>query len=475
MKLKFTFSLLSVLFLGCMQLNAQKKASTANRPNILFILSDDHSVPYLGCYGNKDLKTPNLDRIAASGMRFNRMYVTSPQCTPSRSSLFAGRAVTDIQQTRFASPMKREIPVYPELLRKGGYYTGIGGRVYHTDGAGGSNPAITRKVIDEYKLAGMPDKVDFLRVGGRDTEVLNQLKEFLNAVPANRPWFLQTGYNNPHRPFTAPEFAPDPEKLTIPAGMPDTKELRKDLAAHYGEIHQLDHFVGQLIAELESRGALKNTVIVFMGDNGAALWRGKGSLWETGLHVPLLVSWPSVIKPGSVSDLLLSGEDIAPTMLNIAGITPPTVMTGKSFLPTLKGSNSEIREYAFAERGAHGQSLPTNTGNFDLSRAVFNKKYKLIYNALWQLPFYPVDYASEAFWLELTRMNKAGELDNKYSTVFKVPRPMFELYDLEADPLELNNLAGNKQYAATEKTLKETMQKWMILNWDYLPLPIPKS
>ena len=464
-------SLAILLLLIYVRGNAQ--SGFYERPNILFILSDDHSVPYLGCYGHPDLKTPNIDALAGEGVMFKHMYTTSPQCAPSRSSMMTGRSVTDIRQSRFSASLNREIPIYPEMLREAGYYTGVCGRSYHVDGSG-RKARVTEQVFQEYNLVTFPSRLDYVVPRAKDEEVLSQMVAFLDQVPKGKPWFLQVGFHDPHRPFKAKEYEPDPSKIAVPEGMPDTELLRKDLAAHYGEIQRLDFYVGQLIDELEKRGIKDNTLIVFMGDNGAALLRGKGTLWDTGLHVPFIACWPSRIPAGTVSDVLISGEDLAPTFLDVAGLLPHEKMTGRSFLPALEGSTAEIRPYAYAVRSAHGSGLPTNTGPFDLSRTVFNKHYKLIYNALWQLPFSPVDFRGNDFWKELVALNQRGKIDPKFrENIFADPREMFELYDLRNDPDEFNNLAGNADYQEIELELKEAMQRWMILTWDYLPLPIP--
>ena len=165
---------------------------------------------------------------------------------------------------------------------------------------------------------------------------------------------------------------------------------------------------------------------------------------------------------------------MAPTFLEAAGAEVPKEMTGKSFLKLLKGEPFEGRRYVFAERGAHGQGLPTNTANFDLGRCVISKKHKLIYNALWQLPYWPVDFAGDAMWKELQQMHKDGKLSPEIDRLYFAPtRPMFELFDLEADPSELKNLAGTKEAAAVERELKGALEEWMILQRDFLPLPVP--
>lgn len=452
---------------------AQKKSiSDKTRPNILLILSDDHSAPYLGSYGNPDLKTPNLDQLASEGIRFNNCFTAAPQCVQSRASIMTGRNVVDIEMLCFSSALDRNTITYPELLKKEGYYIGLCGRPYHLDG---SNQAPeTAEVFQKYKLKTFSERFDFVKEGS-DEETITQFQEFLNKPRGAKPFFMQACFNDPHRPFGALDFEPDPSKITIPPGMPDTELLRKDLAGHYGEIQRLDYRVGKLIDVLKSKGQLDNTLIIFMGDNGAALLRGKGTLYDCGIHVPFLARYPKLIKAGSVSNILISGEDVGPTILDFARVLPDNKMTGKSFLSAFKGIETEVRDYAFAVRGTHSSSLPGYSASFDLSRTVFNKKYKLIYNPLYNLRYDPVDFGGSKFWLDLVQDYKAGKLPELYSQIyiFSPERPMFELYNLENDPNEFVNLIKKPEYEETEHQLKSILQEWMILNRDVVPLPIP--
>lgn len=447
--------------------------SAQQQPNILFLLSDDHSAPFLGCYGNPDLNTPNLDRLAAEGVLFTNAYTTAPQCVPSRSSLLTGRNVLDVQMLRFSAPLDKEIITFPELLRDAGYFTGICGRSYHLDGSG-RMPKETADVFDEFEMKTFKHRVDFLNTCS-DNEVTGQVKKFLDSVPQGKPFFMWANYSDPHRVFNAGNYNPPPGEITVPARMPDTRLLREDLAGYLGEINRLDVRIGELLNELSQRGLTGNTVIVFIGDNGGALLRGKGTLYDYGLHVPLIVRYPPVCKPGTVSGILVSGTDIGPTLLEIAGVSPDKKMTGKSFRKALEGDSSENHDYLFAVRGAHGSGLPGTSSAFDLSRVVFNKKYKLIYNPLFHLPYHPVDFAGGEMWKELKDLHKQGKLDEKFSKtiLFTEQRPMFELYDLEKDPDEFINLSGSPGYKEVEQELKAALQRWMIIYRDVVPLPVP--
>lgn len=448
-----------------------------SKPNIIFILSDDHSQVFLGGYGHPDLKTPHLNRLASEGVRFTRAYTSAPQCVPSRAALMTGRCPVDVEMTRFSAPLGREYVTLPELLRQGGYHTGVGGRIFHLDGH--TDIKENLEVFQEHNLTTFKERVDFLQnanalgKGAIDSLSIKVMQNFLQQRPKDKPFFMWLNFSNPHRPLTRFKDRPNPAKLTLPPDFPDTKLVREDLADFYGEVQDLDQSIGAVIAELEVKKLLDNTIIVFMGDNGSALFRGKGTLYERGLNVPLIVRFPKKEMAGTVCNQLISGEDIAPTLLEWASLAPDPAMTGKSFAQVRQQTLSPIHDYVFAERGAHGNGFPENSALFDLGRVVIGQRYKLIFNALWQIPYHPVDFGSQPFWVELTKENQQNQLAEPFKTLFFRPqRPVFELFDLEKDPLELNNLAGSPVYKAIEYELKVALNKWMLLNRDYLPLPL---
>lgn len=450
-------------------------AAAADRPNILLVLSDDHSVPHLGCYGNPDIKTPNCDAFAKEGVRFDRYYVGTPQCVPSRATIMTGRSAIAVQNTRFSAPLAAEYRAFPELLKeKAGYFAGVAGRTYHLDGAG--NVPESSAVFDRYGLRTFPKRLDFVKQGAGSTTILAQFREFLDAVPKGKPFVLQLCFNDPHRPLDGNAIPEphDPAKLKLPPFYPDTRLVREDFARYYDEIARFDRDVGDVLAELKKRGLDGNTLVAVSGDNGASQFRGKGTLYEFGIHCPLIVRWPGVVKPGTTTAELMSGEDFAPTFLEAAGVAVPPEMTGRSVLKLLKGEPFDGRKYVFAQRGAHGGGLPTNSAAFDLGRCVVTRKHKLIYNALWQIPYWPVDFAGDEMWKELQALNQAGKLSPELAKMYFAPtRPLFEVYDLEADPHELKNLAGTPGAAGVEKELKAVLQEWMILQRDFVPLPVP--
>lgn len=447
----------------------------ADRPNILLVLSDDQSVPHLGCYGNRDIKTPNLDRLASEGKRFDRAYVSCPQCVPSRATYMTGRSPVGIQMTRFTAPLDAEVVTFPQILRSNGYFTGICGRSFHLDGA--SQTPFLQSVYREHHLKTFSNRVDYLRVSSQK-QALPEMREFLDLAPKEKPFFLWISFNDPHRPLdtNAIPVPHDPAKLTLPAHYPDTQLVREDFARYYDEISRMDGVFGEVMAELEKRGLSSNTIVAFLGDNGASQLRGKGTLYEFGIHVPMIVRWPGHSRAGSESREMISGEDLAPTFLEASETPVPQSMTGHSFLKLLREEPFEGRKQVFAERGAHGSGLPGNSADFDLGRCVVTKTHKLIYNAIPQIPYTPVDFKNSPFWLELQQLHRDGKLSEQFAQLYFSPtRPVFELYDLEKDPSEFENLIGRQEVAALERELKERLAEWMILERDYLPIPVPSE
>jgi arylsulfatase A-like enzyme len=223
---------------------------------------------------------------------------------------------------------------------------------------------------------------------------------------------------------------------------------------------------------LEDRKLTKNTIVIFMGDNGESLLRGKGTLHSRGIHVPLIIRFPGVTKPNSSSNTLVSGEDLAPTILDLVGLSFEKAISGRSFSNTLKGlEDQNKREYVFGERGWHFGPL-SRTDGLDFCRSVTSEKFHFIYNTLPKQEFAQVDMVKTEAWQEVVKANSENRLSDLIkSFYFYKERPVFELYDLENDPFELKNLSGQKEYKEMEKTLRNEIEKKMLIDHDYLPLP----
>lgn len=456
---------------------AAAPAALQNRstpPNILLILSDDHSAPYLGPYGASYMKTPNLDRFAAQGMRCDRAFTAAPQCVPSRTAIMTGRSPVGARMGRFSSPLPADVVSAPEVLRTKGYYTGVCGRYYHLNGVIKAGPA-TQSVYDKYGLQTWDKRVDFLDVSPQQGTA-DKLDQFAAKAPQGKPWFFWINYSDPHHVWDAKAGNVDPAAIQLPPQLPDLPGVRGDLARYCGEVERMDGFFGQAMDVLKRRGLDENTLVLFMGDNGMAFPHGKGSLYDPGMNVPLIARWPGRIKAGSSTSSLISGEDITPTFLDAAGAGAPKEMTGRSFLPLLQGASTyQPRQHIFGARIPHGNSPFTPTtkaSTFDLSRCVRSDRWKLIYNCTPQMEYQPVDSAGQPSWQEMLAAHRAGtlkpEIDKAY---FQSPRPVLELFDLQSDPGELNNLAGRPDTAQVQQQLLIALQEKMIIDFDYLPPP----
>ena len=384
-----------------------------------------------------------------------------------------GRSPVAARMIRFSSPLPKDEITFPELLRsEAGYYTGICGRSFHLDGS--NKREGFEHVFVEHQLETFAQRVDYLRKGA-DAEVVRQVREFLDECPADKPFFLWANYSDPHHVWNAPErYRPDPASLKLPAHWPDLPGVREQVADYCAEVNRVDERIGEVLSLLEERGLSEKTLVVFAGDNGAALPHGKGSLYDPGSNVPLIVSWPGVTN-SSESFALLSGEDLGPTLLEIAGVSIPAKMSGVSFVPVLTGKAPKVREHIFIARGPHGTApvtVDTTSAPYDLGRAVRSERYKLIYNCTPWTPYSPVDSRGGQAWQQITQANAQGQLAaGLQQTYFKSPRPVYELYDLSVDPSELNNLSGRSEVRDVERQLRTALAERMILDYDHLPLP----
>jgi N-sulfoglucosamine sulfohydrolase len=445
-------------------------------PNILFILSDDHSYPYVGAYGAKWMSTPNLDKFAREGMLFERAFTAAPQCVPSRTALMTGRSPVAARMGRFSSPLPADIITAPEVLRTKGYYTGVCGRYFHLDGVIAPS-ATTAQVYEKNDMRTWKKRIDFMDVSSQTTTA-KTFDQFLEKAPKGRPWFFWMNYNDPHHPWDSDAGHVDPAKITVPPHLPDLPGVRADLARYCGEVERADGSFADAMAVLRKRGQEASTLVIFMGDNGMAFPHGKGSLYDPGLNVPLMARWPGHIKPG-VTRTLISGEDLAATFMDAGGAALPKGVSGRSFYPLLTGGRYEPREYIFGARLHHGNSpmeANTKASTFDLSRCVRSNRYKLIYNLTPKMEYWPVDSGQDPGWQEILAAHKAGTLKPEHERMyFQNPRPVLELYDLDTDPGELNNLAGRPEHRDIQQTLMAAMQEKQITDFDFAPPVIQEA
>jgi len=416
-------------------------------PNIVVLIADDLSKFSLGCYGDPYARTPNLDRLAKEGLCFHRAYVTAPQCSPSRSSLFTGRTPHATGTSRLHAPLRNEVPTILESLKERHYFTGVLRKHHLGDDFG--------------------RRFDF--AGDNDTLP----EEFFGRVPAERPFFLWVGFNDPHRDLYTNyehirgQVSPphDPAEVTVPPFLPDTPALRADLALHYDAISRLDRDCGEVLRLVEHSGRAENTVVVFLSDHGMPYPRAKGTLYEAGINVPLIARWPGRIAPGRVTSELVSSVDLPATWLELAGQPPLPAMEGRSLLSLFTGQPHESRRYIYAERNWHDTWEPT--------RAIISKRHALICNCRPEVSYRgSLDHVSAPVWRILEAEHDAGRLPPALAAMFHSPRPVVELYDLDHDPHEFSNLAGDPAHAMVGDSLLLELDRWMRATNDFLPPPV---
>ncbi|HEX5413368.1 MAG TPA: sulfatase [Terriglobia bacterium] len=411
-------------------------------PNFVFLISDDQSYSSAGCNGNSAVHTPNIDRLAREGLRFDRAFAPSPSCSPSRSAILTGQSPHETGTARFRSPMPVAQKTILEYLKGARYYTGAFKKVHQ--GA---------EFWQRWDFKGLHKPVH----------------TFLDARPKDRPFYLHIGYHDPHRPYLPGERYPEKNPrvaIGVPSFLPDTPAVRKDLAHYYEAIERLDMKVGQILNLLEKYGLAENTLVIFTSDQGMSFPGAKGTLYEPGLHVPLIARWPGKIKPGGVSSDLVSLVDLAPTWMQAAGLSVPAAMDGRSFLPLLLGRNFEPRQAVYAERNFHT--------HLDLIRSVRTARYKLIQNYLPEMPYLPLsDIARSPSWRSIENLMHQGKLSAPLlQRYFKKPRPEEEFYDLQNDLGEMKNLANDPKYKSELLHLQQLLSRWMIATHDFLPPPI---
>lgn len=415
------------------------KRETFRMPNIVFLFSDDQSVPDLGCYGNPAIHTPHLDQMAADGIRFNRGYVASPQCSPSRASVLTGRTPHDVNASRLHAAVPENVPNIVQLLKKRGYYTGAFRKVHQ--------PTI---------------QDDFDYYGGADVPFAN----FFETRPAYKPFFLWFGSTDPHRGYGPGAFTPphDPANVIVPDFLPDTPEVRQDLAYYYDEIARFDKESGEILQLLEEHHLAENTMIVMAGDNGLPFPRAKATLYEPGINVPLLIKWPGVVDSGRVTDTLVSLTDLAATWLEAAGIDIPDIMQSHSLVPFLAEEAYTPRPYIFAERNWHD--------NWDPTRCIVSRKYKLIQNYRPEAGYLPsLDLLNSPSYQSIEELRSQGKLTGHLRWYARRTRPEVEFYDLEDDPGEWNNLAEIPGYESLIQEHQLALSTWMKETHDFLPPP----
>ncbi len=401
------------------------KRGRRRRPNILWIMIEDWGLD-LSCYGDKTVETPEMDKLAYSGMRFDNAFTTSPVCSPSRSAMMTGFHQNYIgchqHRTENKQPLPEGIEPIPHLLEKAGYYTVL----------------MDQKTDCNFA----PHKPLFMATKGD-----------WNGRRAGQPFFAQITFHGTHRPWHRDEARPiDGRDVEIPQYYPDHELVRRDWANGLEQVQVVDRQVGAILRRLEEEGLADDTIVFLIGDNGRCHIRDKQFLYDGGLRVPLLMRWPGRIKQGQVSHDLVMSIDICATILKAAGVDPGYRLHGKDLL----GSEVRKREYIFAARDKMD-------GTHDAMRMIRSRQYKLIHNLMPERAYCQFNRYKESTYPMLALMNVMNikkELNPVQAAFMAATKPEFELYDVVADPHETVNLAQDPAHAQALGKLEVALEEW---------------
>jgi len=435
----------AVLAMFCVWSGAATPAEPSDPPNIVWIIAEDMS-PDLGCYGDPLVHSPALDKLASEGARYTNAFTTSPVCSAARSALITGIYQTTIgahhhrSHRRDGYRLPEGVEIVTEYFRRAGYFTANVTTAAPGLRGSGKND-FNFQVDDPY------DGTDW------------------NQRGPGQPFFAQVNFSQVHRPYRkARENAVDPDRVVPPPCYPNHPVTRNDWALYLDTIGSLDTKVGAVLQRLDEEGLLPNTVVFFFSDHGAGHLRGKHSLYDGGIRVPLIIRWPGHIEPGTVSDQLVSGIDVTATSLLLAGIQLPPKMEGRSFL----GPGAEPREFIVAARDRIDEAA-------DRIRTVRTKRYKYIRNFFPDRP-YPTQWLpyKDRAWPVLGLMRKLhreGRLTPEQAPFMASRWPPEELYDLEQDPHELKNLIDSPEHRPIVADLRAKMEAWIEQTGDLGAIP----
>jgi N-sulfoglucosamine sulfohydrolase len=428
-----TFILAGFLILGSCADNKSTKLAT-DPPNILWITSEDNSA-FLGCYGDEFATTPTLDKLATEGILYENAFANAPVCAPARSTIITGMYPPSMgtQNMRSVYPIPESIRFFPQYLREAGYYcTNNSKEDYNMPKPEGVWDESSNKAHYKNRAEGQPFFAIFNFTVSHESSI--------------------------HKSIANDSLRHDPAKVKLPPYHPDTPEMRHDWAQYYDKIEDLDGMVAQVLQELEDAGLAENTIVAYYSDHGGVIARSKRFVYESGTRVPMIWRFPKKYthlapgNPGHRTDRLVSFVDLAPTILSLAGIPVPEYMQGKAFLGE---QQTEPRKYVHLFRGRMDERI-------DNVRAVRDKQYRYIKNYmphriygqyieyLWRAP-------SCRSWEEAWLYGNCNEIQS----AFWKEKPAEELYDVSADPWEVNNLADDPAYAEIMDRLRAENDRWM--------------
>lgn len=447
---------ISGLFMAC---DSGNKGGEALRPNILILMSDNHSWDHLGCYGDQVIKTPVIDQLAADGIRFTQAFCSAPSCAPARAAMLAGQDFFRLEEAaNLWGSFPSKFPVYTDLLEQAGYLVGHEGKGWgpgdYASGGWTRNPAGNK---------------------------YNSFEEFINEKERGQPFCYWFSSRDPHRPYKSDgwkEAEIDTNQIVVPPYLPSCPDVKMDIGDYYAEIQQFDRDVNSFLQLLKETGEFENTMIVVCSDNGWQMPRGLANLYDFGTKVPLVISMPSQFKGGRVIDDFISLNDFAPTFLELAGIPIPEEMNARSFAGILlsdrQGITDDSRDFLVMGRERHAYVRKNGDGYG--GRAYRTKDFLYIRNydpERWPAGDPPLFGDVDAHMLHYPCLTKMYMLVNREKEEVKPlfelgfgKRPAEELYDLNKDPWQMANVAQNEAYRTIKEDLSNKQDNYLNKNSD---------
>jgi len=432
----------------------KKSASAVREPseerNVLLLISDDHGLGELGCYGNRFIQTPNLDRLAENGVMFSSAFSTVASCSASRSVIYTGlfnhtNGQYGHQHSFHNLHTHKCVKGVPYILNKKGYHTGLIGK-FHVQ----------------------PDEVYPFKVlesgPGGNRDVFNMAKkanEFFNSN-RDRPFLLVMGYSDPHRDWVRsnkksyPSIKKNvysPNDVIVPPFLPDEPEVREEFAEYYQSVDRLDQGIGYILDYLKKSGRDKDTLIIYISDNGIPFPGAKTTLYDPGIHLPMIISSATLKRKGIINNAMVSYIDIVPTILDWTGAEAPYKLPGRSILPILEEENPSGWDTIYASHTFHEITM------YYPMRVIRTRKCKYILTLAHKLDYpFASDLYNSPTWQAILRRNV--KMMGVRSVESYIHRPKEELYDLEKDPNEINNVANDPEYANTLADLRKGLRKF---------------
>ena len=444
-----------LLIWGC---GPEKKIEQTS-PNILILMSDNHSWNHLGCYGDPVIKTPTIDQLSESGIRFTNAYCSAPSCTPARASMLTGQDIWRLEEgANLWGTLPGKFKVYTDMLEEAGYLVGYEGK--------GWGPG-------DYEAGG--------RIRNPAGERFNSFEEFYNEKEKGHPFCYWYSSRDPHRPYKAGGWEKsgiDPGDIVVPPYLPDTEDIKMDIGDYYAEIQNFDRDVASYIQLVKEMGQLENTLVIVCSDNGWQMPRGLANLYDFGTRIPLIISMPEKYTGGRVIEDFVSLNDFAPTFLELAGLPIPDFMNARSFVDILESEKEGIidkkRDFIVAARERHAFVRKNGTGYG--ARSIRTKEFLYIRNYepdSWPAGEPPLYGDVDAHMLHYPSPTKLHILKNKdiegVKDLFRLAfakRPAEELYDLTKDPFQMINIADVVDYDDIRNMLSDKLTKYLQENGD---------